>query len=251
MSNLYEDGTYLEVNPDLHEEDSDFKFSQIKPWLEKLSVEQAEIKVLDVGGGAGKLGRLVGEVLERSGYQPKFTALDLSQEMLDIQRSNNPYIVETCNEGLEKFENRRFDLTLMIDVIEHIPTKDLAAQKLNALSDYIIYNIPIEINAVDLLRNIYMKGRHYPLQTETLGHVHFFNFASAKKLLAKHHRVLASRFVPYCSHILKSDSPVYKELRTHRLRRIELLASDFVCSYLKPMSPWLVQGSVYSLTRSR
>ena len=53
MTDIYNDNSYLEKNPSLHTEDSEFKFQNIKRFLSSIEVKNNRIKILDIGGGAG------------------------------------------------------------------------------------------------------------------------------------------------------------------------------------------------------
>ena len=140
---IYNDDSYIRNNPTLHSEDSKFKFKNILSFLRSIDVKNDKIRILDVGGGAGLLGKMVMEYFIKKNIKVTFHSLDLSEEMLKIQKKNNPKIQKLINLPIEECRESNYDLILMIDVIEHIPGKNSAANKLNKLSRYIIYNIPI------------------------------------------------------------------------------------------------------------
>lgn len=250
MNNIYDNGTYLSYHPTIHEEDSGFKFRQLVGFLGVPEFGRKEIRVLDVGGGAGKLGFLVAQHFRERGYEVEFVALDLSARMLEVQKRNNPHISRTLNMSLTDCDEMGFDLALMVDVVEHIPEKHRAAEKVNTLSRYALYNIPVEINLFDALKNIYMRGRYYRLQTESLGHLHFFSYSSCKRLIKSHHHLIRHKFVDYCRHILSSNSPNHIRLRNNRLMALELKLSLWIWKYLRPFAPYLIQGTIFFLVRT-
>ena len=84
MTDIYNNNSYLE-NPTLHIEDSEFKFENIKRFLSSIEVKNNRIKILDIGGGAGIIGKLVLEFFLDSGIIVTFHSLDLSKQMLKIQ----------------------------------------------------------------------------------------------------------------------------------------------------------------------
>jgi ubiquinone/menaquinone biosynthesis C-methylase UbiE len=219
--------------------------------LEHVDVKFNHIKILDVGGGAGMLGKLVLEHFKDRGVEVTFIALDLSSEMLKIQKKNNPDIATTWCCTLQECPENDFDLVLMIDVIEHIPDKDSAAEALNKISRYILYNIPIQINLFDLLRNCINKFTYYSMQTKLLGHVHFFTPYSALRFLKNYHTVVIKNFKPYCFMMLKSLYPSYVELRKSKLRLKEVQVSCWISKNLGTFSPWLTQGSIFGLVKSK
>ncbi|MBK8743877.1 class I SAM-dependent methyltransferase [Propionivibrio sp.] len=250
VSDIYRDGTYLRNNPTLHGEDSAYKFAYIRRLLTRCAFPEKSVRVLDVGGGGGIIAALVCEQLAQQGLQVECHAFDLSPEMLAQQRANNRFnTLATSDFG--EIRRQRYDLALLIDVVEHIPDNGLVADDIDRIARQVIYNIPIERNLLDWLRNLYMKRRYYVLQTASLGHVHFYSYGSAKRFVREHHQPVASIFPDYPGHLLESDFPDYVVQRANRLRGLELLLSRFIYRRLKPLAPWLIQGSLFILADSR
>lgn len=249
-NDIYNDGTYLRQNPSLHKEDSEYKFSYIKTLLEEMRFDGNRISILDVGGGSGVVGLMACEYFANKGVAVEFTALDLSADMLAIQKKRNPYVTRTVNQPVASLLGGQFDLALMIDVIEHIPEKDAVARQLNDLARYVVYNIPTEINLFDILRNLYLKGDYYKGQMASLGHVHFFSARSALEFVRRRHRLLHWVFPDYCSHVLTCPHGDYQSQRANKLRLAELRVSRFIHKHLRLLAPYLVQGSVFCLARA-
>mgnify|MGYP000261650339 CR=1 FL=1 len=251
MSNIYQDGTYIQNNPSLHEEDSEYKLGYICTLLEELCFEGESVRVLDVGGGSGVLAAQVCRFLAARGVLVECYAFDLSEDMLARQKANNPFMVLATSD-FELIRNRgEYHCALLIDVIEHIPDNDSFADEVNYLSKYVLYNIPIERNLLDWLRNVYMCGQYYVLQTISLGHVHFFSVSSAKRFVRAHHWLLRSIFADFSGHMLDSPHPDHVRQRGGRLRRAELNFSRFVYRRINWLAPWLIQGSLFILAKSR
>jgi len=249
--NIYSDGNYIRLNPTLHEEDSDYKFLYIKILLKNLCFEKDTIRVLDVGGGAGVVAAKVCDYLNTH-YDKSIEchALDLSADMLEFQKSNNKYCTYTTTDIKNIHSFPRYDLVLIIDVIEHVEKASEIAKKLDELSCYAIYNVPLEKNLFDWMRNIYMKGMYYKAQTQTLGHVHFFSFLSAKSFLKKHHHLLNYISPDFCGHILGSSHQDNVRQRKNKLRLFELKVSKWIYKKLHVFSPYIIQGSLFALTKS-
>ena len=244
---IYNNGTYLEKNKTIHSEDSEYKFSYIKKLIKEIDFSNTTVKVLDVGGGAGLIGKFLCEYIISQNKTVEFYALDLSLKMLEIQKINNKNIVKTYALPLDELNEKNFDLILMIDVIEHIPNKEITSKLLNTLTKNIIYNIPLELNLFDRLRNYYMKGNYYKIQTKTIGHIHFFSYLSALRFVEKYHKLKKYYFADYSSHILSSSSEEYISQKNNKLRRLELKISSFLFKYLKIFSPYIIQGSLFIL----
>jgi SAM-dependent methyltransferase len=246
---FYADGAYLESNPTLHVEDSDFKYGAIRGFLNRLLPGRKSIRILDVGGGGGRLGYLVAEHFQRQGVRVVFTALDLSPEMLAIQSRTNPHIRDTVEASLLDCDREGFDLVLMMDVLEHIPAKEDAAKAVNRIADHAIYNVPVERNLADMLKNVYSGGRYYEMQRRSLGHVHFFSYRSCRRFMRRHHRIVDHCFVPYCNHILSSEAADHVRLKSHPLTRGELLVSNRIRGTVPALAPYLIQGSTCFLVK--
>jgi cyclopropane fatty-acyl-phospholipid synthase-like methyltransferase len=251
MTDIYNDNSYLEKNPSLHTEDSKFKFQNIKRFLSSIEVKNNRIKILDIGGGAGIIGKLVLEHFQESGIVVTFHSLDLSTQMLKIQLKNNPQIKKIINCSINECPKSNYDLVLMIDVIEHIEEKEDSAKILNKLGKNIIYNIPIEINFFDILKYLKSFFRYYKRQKERWGHIHFFSFTSSQSFLRRHYKIIDSYFQPYCFHYRYSDNESYLKLRRDFLWKIELKISCWIFNNFQNISKYLIQGSNYSLVKTK
>jgi len=251
MENIYNDNTYLEKNPTLHTEDSEFKFQNVKKFLDLVVVKKNKIKILDIGGGAGIIGKLVLEYFQNKGNLVTFHSLDLSTQMLKIQKINNPQIKKTMNCSIEECSEKNYNLILMIDVIEHIENKQSVAKHLNYLGENIIYNIPIEKNLFDYLKNLTQSFKYYEKQKKRWGHVHFFSVNSALSFLKKHHKVVESYFQPYCFHYRDSNFETYLKLRRKFFWNIEINLSCWIHLKISKISKYIIQGSSYSFVKTK
>ena len=250
--NIYENGTYINNNPALHAEDSDYKFEYIKKLISSINFSGNRIKVLDVGGGAGLIAAKTCRYLtETQGKSVDCHALDISSDILDVQCANNNYISKAMIDIGEAERESGYDLVLLIDVIEHMIEHHEIAEKINNISRNIIYNIPIEKNIMDFLRNIYMRGEYYGSQTLSLGHVHFFSSCSAKRFVSLHHKIVDSIFAEYSGHILNSNHPDYLVQKSNKFRKLELKFSHFFYRFFKYFAPFLIQGSIFFYVKGR
>ena len=251
MIDIYNDDSYIEKNPTLHTEDSEFKFQNIKRFLSSVQVKNNRIKILDIGGGAGMIGKLVLDYFLENGIVVTFHSLDLSTRMLKIQLKNNPLINKIINCSIDECPESNYDLVLMIDVIEHIEGKEYTAKILNKLGKNIIYNIPIEINFFDILKYLKSNFRYYKRQKVRWGHIHFFSFTSSQSFLRRHHKIIDSYFQPYCFHYKYSDYESYLKLRHDFFWNIELNISCWIFNNFPNLSKYLIQGSNYSLVKTK
>ena len=251
MIDIYNDNSYILKNPTLHTEDSEFKFQNIKRFLSSIRVKNNRIKILDIGGGAGIIGKLVLEYFLESGIVVTFHSLDLSTQMLKIQLKNNPQIKKIINCSIDECTELNYVLVLLIDVKEHIEGKEDTAKILNKIGKNIIYNIPTEINFFDILKYLKSCFRYYKRQKKRWGHIHFFSFTSSQTFLRRHHKIIDSYFQPYCFHYRYSDYESYLKLRRTFLWNIELKISCWIFNNFPNISKHLIQGSNYSLVKTK
>ena len=249
---IYSNGDYLNKNPTLHVEDSVYKMKFIGELLGNVKWPiDRPIEILDIGGGGGYLGRLVCDWFHSNGYIATMSALDVSNDMVNAQMACNPNILKSYIGGLDELgHDVYFDLILMIDVIEHIQENSSYSVKLNSYGKYIIYNIPIEFNYIDRVRNFLMKGRYYTLQKESLGHLHFFSTKTAINFIKNHHAVHKMIFACYAQYFLKSEYETYVLQRGYFKRRLELVLSAIVDKVFPNLSKRINQGSLFCLVES-
>jgi len=253
VNDIYNDGTYLQNNPDAHVSDSFYKFAQLLPLLDRIPTSEENFSILDIGGGAGVLGHLVSLYFHHRNLNVRTTAADISTSMLTMQKGNNPFIIETiAGDATAAFAaGAQFDLTLAIDVFEHMPDYRPALKAIQQSSRWLVCNMPIERNLFDILRNIYMQDRYYEEQTRSIGHLHFFSYRRHLREFRKYFNVVHAEFSPYWRSVLQVPSPSHKRQLQNRPRRLELKISRWISTLLPWAAPWIVQGSCFSLSRTR
>jgi SAM-dependent methyltransferase len=209
--NLYLTDQYIENNPTVHEEDSPWKIGMITPLVDRLVPlldGKAEINLLDVGGGAGIILSAVSEHIEtkhRLGVR-KF-ALDLSPGMLEMQKRRNPDLHRAVHADVRSapFEDKEVDLTLMIDVLEHVPCPAAALAEIKRFSRYILFKVPLENSLHYRLSNFIRRGRPRRHDIEVIGHVNSYRWRTLKRELEDQAgQVLSHRFTNVFDYHLRS-----------------------------------------------
>lgn len=191
VKTLYVSDEYILKNPSLHEKDSPWKVSTIVPMLD-VFLERwhaGHMTVLDVGGGAGLILHAVCKYLQDSrDIEIKKFALDLSPGMLEIQRKANPDLARTLNEDIRRtsLDNREVDLTLMVDVLEHVPNPIEALKEIRRVSEWVILKVPLENNFAYNLWNLLNGGRPRRRAIDTIGHVNSYSAGKLKKEVERH-----------------------------------------------------------------
>lgn len=172
-SEIYKDGTYLKNNPDWNAGDAIFKANKILKLLEKHKL--ALQSVCEVGCGSGEM------LVQLSSKLPNvnFLGVDISQDAIDIAKTK-----ETSQ---TRFELRditsdqpiqRFDLILVIDVIEHIENYLQFLRSIRRRSTYTVFHIPLDMCMWSLFREKML------IETkERVGHIHTFTEDFIKSIL--------------------------------------------------------------------
>ena len=71
QNNIYTSGEYIRNNPTLDVEDTPWKLRKLIPLIDKFIIifSQHEVKLLDVGGGAGLLLKEISNLPEKNEYK--------------------------------------------------------------------------------------------------------------------------------------------------------------------------------------
>jgi len=190
---------------------------------------------LDVGGGAGLILNAVSINIEESyGIKVNKCALDLSPRMLEIQKKTNPDLKKALNEDIRKTSlgNKEIDLTLMIDVLEHVPNPKEALEEVKRISNFVIFKVPLEDNLHFRTFNFVNRGDPRQRRIETIGHINIYNFIKLKNQIEKHTgHVLDFYFTNVFDYYQNSEH--YKRWG----RRGKLV--NFVSTYMFRLSPKL------------
>lgn len=235
--NLYLRDEYITRNPSLHEEDSPWKVSKIIPLIDRFIryIDKDEVNVLDVGGGAGLILNAISiYTVEKYSVKVNKFALDLSPGMLEIQKRRNPDLEKALNEDIRKTSlgNKEIDLTLMIDVLEHIPNPKEALEELRRISNFVIFKVPLEESLTLSISNFARRGEPRQHRIESTGHINIYNFNKLKHEIEKHTgTVLYFDFTNVNDYLQKSEDSKKWE------RRVKLIT--FISAHMFRLSPKL------------
>lgn len=179
-TDLYTTDLYLEKNPSLHLEDSSLKVEKLYPLVARSvrSLNGKEMTLLDVGGGAGMILKEVSRRIEGDfGIKVNKISLDLSPGALDVQRRTNPDLRKALNEDIRatSLKTKEVDLTLVIDVLEHVPSPDLALMEIGRVSKFVLLKLPLENNLYSNFANILTRGRYRRRIVEQMGHINYYD----------------------------------------------------------------------------
>jgi SAM-dependent methyltransferase len=164
MSNdLYTSGEYLKKNPTWHLEEAPWKTKQILQMLGRNRIVPQTI--CEVGCGTGEilklLQRTLPDVCTLWGYEISPQAFELCKS-----KANEKLHFKLANIAQEK--EVRFDLILVMDVIEHVEDYFSLLRDIQPKSEYKVFQLPLDISVRSVLRGDILKYR------EAWGHIHYF-----------------------------------------------------------------------------
>jgi SAM-dependent methyltransferase len=162
---IYEDGTYLKLNPSLHVEESAWKVQQIARMIRRHNL--APQTVCEVGCGAGEVLRLLQKELD---LDCAFYGYEISPQAygLCLPRANNKLSFRLMDIKQEK-ESVVFDLLLVLDVIEHVEDYFSFLRDVKPHGRNVIIHFPLDLSVQTVLRkNGLMKRR------DLYAHLHYF-----------------------------------------------------------------------------
>ncbi len=233
---------YVRRNPTLHQEDSKWKTGKIIPFIDIIIKKHyndcLEIKLLDVGGGAGLILKAISTYIEIN-YNIKVSkyALDLSPTMLASQRGNNPE-AKLLNEDIcrTSLRDKEIDIALMIDVIEHIPNPSCALKEIERISRFAIFKVPLEDSLIFNIWDFLKRGKPRQNAIESIGHVNTYNLNSIKRQVELNGgSILDSCLTNIFAYIIKNEH--YAQRRDNKTKLMNRIASHIfkisprLCSY--------------------
>jgi SAM-dependent methyltransferase len=172
-TDIYRDGTYLKNNPDWNAGDSLFKANKILQLLEKHKL--ALKSVCEVGCGSGEM------LVQLSAQLPNvnFLGVDISPNAIDIAKAKETSLIrfELGDITGDQF-NQRFDLILVIDVIEHIENYFKFLRDIRPKGRYSVFHIPLDMSMWSLFREKMLIE-----SKERVGHIHVFTEDFIKSVL--------------------------------------------------------------------
>ena len=176
---LYTQGDYLSKHPTWHMEDSPFKADQVLKMLAR-HPELNIRSVCEIGCGAGailsELQKLMPQETIFKGYEISPQAHAISKR---FENARCRYVL-----GDAFADSDRFDLVLLMDVIEHVEDCFDFLRKARQKGRYTIAHIPLT-HASAVLRGV--DGKAW----DTVGHIHIFTLETAPMTLAyAGHRVI-------------------------------------------------------------
>jgi SAM-dependent methyltransferase len=145
----YRSGTYAEANPDWHDGDAAHKARAVADLVRFAGLQPRT--VVDVGCGAGGVLRHLRTELRAEWPRTEWEGFDLAPEAVRRAR-------KTEGEGLSFVEGdflqseRRADLILCLDVVEHVADDAAFLAALRERAPAFVFRLPLDLSALDLVR---------------------------------------------------------------------------------------------------
>jgi ubiquinone/menaquinone biosynthesis C-methylase UbiE len=196
---MYTTDEYVRKNPSMHKQDSPWKIEKIRPVLDMVAARLGStMTILDVGGGAGEILAGAADYLRQAhGKEVTKYTIDLTPAMLKEQVKTNPDIKKPMLGDIRQttLADKESDVTLMIDVLEHVPDPNAALREIGRTSRYAVFKVPLEDNLYDRIYDARRKGALRKLRIEQIGHINVYSYSSLKRDLEQHlGRVVYSAF---------------------------------------------------------
>ncbi len=169
---MYQDGAYLDHNPDWHAEDAPYKARWVCDLLAKANINPKTIA--EIGCGSG-------EVLLNVGKQhpdATLSGFDISPQAFEICSKKATDRAHFYHEDMTKAGKGPFDLLMAIDVFEHVDDYMSFLRAIRGLAEYKIFHIPLDLSVQTIFR-----GRPIMQVREEVGHLHYFYKESALSTL--------------------------------------------------------------------
>jgi hypothetical protein len=166
---VYEDGTYLDNNPNWHAEDSPWKAAHIESILQKNRVSPSSI--CEIGCGSGEI---LNSLSKHYGTNVIFSGYDISPQAFDICKKKEKNNLHFFLKDLLEEQGTSFDVAIACDVFEHVEDYFGFLRKFREKAEYKVFHIPLELCAQAVtLRSGLLKQRI------SVGHIHHFNKETA------------------------------------------------------------------------
>lgn len=150
-------------------------FKKIYQEINKVNPEN----IIDLGCGEGFLENF----LLKKRYKAKITGVDINPNSIKYAQKNNPGVKFLVDDIFNLKIKEKFDLALMLEVLEHLSQPEKALKTSKNLSKNLLISVPWEpwFSWLYLLVGLNLKrfGKHPE-------HCQFFNSQSLENLLKKH-----------------------------------------------------------------
>lgn len=169
---MYASGDYLKNHPSWDIEDSPWKATKIVEILEEKNIMPTSI--CEIGCGAG----YVMAELRKSYPQSDLFGYDIAEDASKFWSNHQPLNIEFKIGDFFVLNQRKYDVILLLDVIEHLPDPLNFLSNLHGQAKYYVFHIPLDLSALTVfVEKSILEGRRIN------GHIHYYTKNIALSLL--------------------------------------------------------------------
>jgi ubiquinone/menaquinone biosynthesis C-methylase UbiE len=177
--------------------------------------------VIEIGCGTGAILKNLSE----KSFANKYYAIDISKSAVEYVKTQKIKDLDEVKKGSAyeiPYEDKKFDLSIMSHVLEHLDNPDIALEEAKRVSKFLIIEIPLEDNIFRNLLILFLKfiklDKNFQLGND-LGHIIFFNKNSAKKLVESHgFRILNAEIIyPSKDQLFYNKKSIVSKLKAYTL----------------------------------
>ena len=229
MSNIYLSGEYTKRNSSYHVEDSAYKWNNFQKIIVKSGINLKSFKnVVEVGCGSGQI---ISNAKKSTLFNKcNFVGYDINPDAINIAKKLDETISFTNKDFFDSDLFGKTDLLICADVFEHIENSHEFLRKLANGSKYLLFNIPLDISLLSLLRQENIFSKFY----KTLGHLHFYSKKTAL-LILEHSgiNIIDHSYAKFrLSNFPKGSLTIKKILSILLQKIIDLFSEDLACVLL-------------------
>jgi SAM-dependent methyltransferase len=173
FQDLYTQGAYLTSHPTWHVEEAPWKTYYALRLMARNHL--APRAICEVGCGAGEILRLLQRRLDTS---CQFYGYEISPQAFAMARKRANSRLTFKLGDIRDDPGRRFDLILVMDVLEHMENYFDLLRAIQPMSQYTIFHIPLDISVRSVLSGELAAYR------QTHGHIHYFTRELALRTLS-------------------------------------------------------------------
>tara|TARA_Y100001980_G_C14498584_1_gene274805 strand:+ start:499 stop:1200 length:702 start_codon:yes stop_codon:yes gene_type:complete len=172
--NIYISGKYIKERPSWHSEDSKWKAEKILELIKRNSLNPTYIT--EVGCGVGEI---LSSLHQNMSADCIFNGYDISpQAIKKAKLVENPRLMFHNEDVLDSNFTKKWDILLVIDVIEHVEDIFNFLRGIRSLGRYKVFHIPLDLSVLSVIR-----AKPLILSRNQVGHIHYFNFELALSIL--------------------------------------------------------------------
>tara|TARA_A100001011_G_scaffold377514_1_gene441249 strand:- start:1834 stop:2562 length:729 start_codon:yes stop_codon:yes gene_type:complete len=174
----YLTGDYAKKNHSYHMEDSGFKWKNFLNILKKSNLNFDKIKsITEIGCGGGQI---LQEAKKSNFFNNKcvLEGYDINPDAIKLAK-NNADQISFFNKDFINLDTDIRDMIIAADVFEHVQDTYNFLSKLKEKSNFFLFNIPIEISLLSMIR----KKNIFEHSYNNVGHLHFYTKRTSLLLL--------------------------------------------------------------------